>query len=165
MYSSPITGLERPWGFQEFKGPRLQDNRHMKVVRCQPYAPAAFTPRKYSWYSFLLEAKSTLGPRCSRKNFVNEKVQWHHRESNPRPSGLWCSASTNGTQVVYDIYNMTLVISTVWGASLFKYLTKYSKGKQISEYGDVCDAHGVASLTRNLVGESIHRVSCPRIHV
>ena len=26
---------------------------------CQPYAPAAFTPRKYSWYSFLLEAEST----------------------------------------------------------------------------------------------------------
>jgi len=23
---------------------------------CQPYAAAAFTPRKYSWYSFLLEA-------------------------------------------------------------------------------------------------------------
>jgi hypothetical protein len=29
---------------------------------CQPYAPAAFTPRKYSWYSFLLEAESTPGP-------------------------------------------------------------------------------------------------------
>jgi len=28
----------------------------------QPYAPAAFTPRKYSWYSFLLEAESTPGP-------------------------------------------------------------------------------------------------------
>jgi len=26
---------------------------------CQPYAPAAFTTRKYSWYSFLLEAEST----------------------------------------------------------------------------------------------------------
>ena len=25
-------------------------------------APAAFTPRKYSWYSFLLEAESTPGP-------------------------------------------------------------------------------------------------------
>ena len=28
----------------------------------QPYAPAAFTPRKYSWYSVLLEAESTPGP-------------------------------------------------------------------------------------------------------
>ena len=26
---------------------------------CQPYAPVAFTPRKYSWYSFLSENEST----------------------------------------------------------------------------------------------------------
>ena len=30
--------------------------------RLSPYAPAAFTPKKYSWYSFLLEAESTPGP-------------------------------------------------------------------------------------------------------
>jgi hypothetical protein len=29
---------------------------------CQTYAPPAFTPRKYTWYSFLLEAESTPGP-------------------------------------------------------------------------------------------------------
>jgi len=29
---------------------------------CQPHAPAAFTSRKYSWYSFLLEAESTPEP-------------------------------------------------------------------------------------------------------
>ena len=29
---------------------------------CQPYVPADFTPRKYSGYSFLLEAESTPGP-------------------------------------------------------------------------------------------------------
>jgi len=44
--------------------------------------------RKYSWYSFLLEAVSTPGPHFGRKDYVNEKFQWHHRESNPRPSGL-----------------------------------------------------------------------------
>ena len=43
-------------------------------------------PRKYSWYSFLLEAESTPGPQCGQKDYVNEK--WHHRESNPRPSDL-----------------------------------------------------------------------------
>jgi hypothetical protein len=30
------------------------------VVGCQPYAPAAFTPRRNPWYSFL-EAESTPG--------------------------------------------------------------------------------------------------------
>ena len=43
------------------------------VVGCQPYAPAAFTPRKYSWYSFLLEAESTSGPKCDRKDFMSLK--------------------------------------------------------------------------------------------
>jgi hypothetical protein len=32
-YSIPITGLDRPLGFQEVKAPRFIDNRHMKVVR------------------------------------------------------------------------------------------------------------------------------------
>jgi hypothetical protein len=55
---------------------------------CQPYAPAAFIPRKYSWYSFLLETESTPEPQCGRKDYFNEKFQWHHRESIPQPSGL-----------------------------------------------------------------------------
>jgi hypothetical protein len=29
----PITGLDRPWGFEEFEGPIFQNNRLMKVVR------------------------------------------------------------------------------------------------------------------------------------
>jgi hypothetical protein len=40
----------------------------MKVARLS----AAFTPRKYSWYSFLLEAESTPEPQCGRKDYVNE---------------------------------------------------------------------------------------------
>jgi len=32
-------------------------------------------PRKYSWYSYLLEAESTPGPQCDRKDYVNEKLQ------------------------------------------------------------------------------------------
>jgi hypothetical protein len=31
--SNPITGLDRPLGFQKVEAPRFQDNRHMKVVR------------------------------------------------------------------------------------------------------------------------------------
>jgi hypothetical protein len=33
-----------------------------------PTQPAVFTPRKDSWYSFLLEAESTPGPQCDRKD-------------------------------------------------------------------------------------------------
>jgi len=31
--SNPITGLDRPCGFQEAEAPRFQENRHMEVVR------------------------------------------------------------------------------------------------------------------------------------
>jgi len=48
----------------------------------------AFTPGKYSWYSFLLEAESTPGPLCDRRDYVNKKFEWHHLESNQRPSDL-----------------------------------------------------------------------------
>jgi len=40
--------LDRPWGFQDVEAPRFQENRHVKVMRLQPHAPGAFTPR--SWY-------------------------------------------------------------------------------------------------------------------
>ena len=48
-------------GFQEVKVPRLRDSGPGWWEGCQPYAPAAFTPRKFSWYSFLLEAESSPG--------------------------------------------------------------------------------------------------------
>ena len=31
--SNPITGADRPWGFQEVDVPRFQDSRHIKVAR------------------------------------------------------------------------------------------------------------------------------------
>ena len=39
---------------------------------CQPQVPAAFTPRKCSWYSFSLGAESTPGPWYGRKEYVTE---------------------------------------------------------------------------------------------
>ena len=47
--------------------------RHRMVVGCQPYSPATFSPRKYSWYSYLLEAESTPEPYCDRKDFMSKK--------------------------------------------------------------------------------------------
>ena len=53
-----MTGLDRPWGFQEDEAPRFQDNRHMKFVSPtgRLFPPP---PRKYYLYSFLLEAEPT----------------------------------------------------------------------------------------------------------
>ena len=57
----------------------LREN-HNKKSMCvnyttHPYAPTVFIPRKYSWYSFLLEAESTPGPQCDRKDYGNENFQ------------------------------------------------------------------------------------------
>ena len=66
VQSSP-TGHAGPEGSRRVKAPSFRDDTVM-VVGCQPYAPAAFTPRiipddsKHTWYSFLLEAESTPGP-------------------------------------------------------------------------------------------------------
>jgi len=46
--------------FQEAEAPTFQDNRHKEMVGLS--APAAFNPRKYSWYSFLLEAELIPAP-------------------------------------------------------------------------------------------------------
>ena len=42
--SNPITGLNRPRGFQEVEVSRFQDNRHMKVVRLSALRTGGFLP-------------------------------------------------------------------------------------------------------------------------
>ena len=65
--SSPTSHVG-PEGSRRVKAPSFRDNGTVMVVGCQPYAPAAFTPRsipddrKHTWYSFLLEAESTPEP-------------------------------------------------------------------------------------------------------
>ena len=61
---------------------RLPDFKKIGTWRwqsCQSSAPAPFTPRKYSWYSFLLEAESNPRSYCGQKDYVNKKFQWNHR--------------------------------------------------------------------------------------
>jgi hypothetical protein len=63
----PLQAWDGPEGSRKLRVPDF-------LTTTQPYAPAAFNPRKYTWYSFLLETEST--PRANsaiRKIFVNEK--------------------------------------------------------------------------------------------
>jgi hypothetical protein len=46
--------LTDPEGFRRLRLPDFKTIGTWRWQGCQPYAPAAFTPRKYSWYSFLL---------------------------------------------------------------------------------------------------------------
>jgi hypothetical protein len=42
--SNPITGLDRPLGFQEVEAPRFLDNRHMKVVKLSALCTSRLYP-------------------------------------------------------------------------------------------------------------------------
>ena len=61
--------------FQEVEAPRFQDSRHMKVVKVvSPTHRPPLPPRKYSWYSFLLEAESTPGPIVRPEGLCQWKI-------------------------------------------------------------------------------------------
>ena len=78
IFGKLIQSMDRPLGFQKVQAPRT--NRHSLTHRSPLFS------RKHSRYSFLLEAEPTTEPYCGLKDNVNEKFQWHHRESNPQPS-------------------------------------------------------------------------------
>jgi len=55
----PLQARSGPEGSRKLRFPDFMTTEQ----NCgKPYAPATFTPRKYSRYSFLLEAESTPGP-------------------------------------------------------------------------------------------------------
>jgi len=60
---------EVPTEFRKVKVPIAQNGGV-----CQSYAPAVFTPRKYSRYLFLLEAESTPGVRIMPMKNYNDTI-------------------------------------------------------------------------------------------
>ena len=61
LKSVPLQAWSGPEGSRKLRFPDFMTTAQDGGKVFQPYAPAAFTPRKCSWYSFLLEAESTQG--------------------------------------------------------------------------------------------------------
>ena len=59
----PISGLDRPVGLQEIETPITYGQSAHEGGKISPtHRPAASTLRRYPWFSFRVEAESTLGP-------------------------------------------------------------------------------------------------------
>jgi len=63
----PIHAWTGPEGSRRMRLPDCKTIVTWRLYGCKPYALATLTPRKYSWYSFLLEAESTPGPSTARR--------------------------------------------------------------------------------------------------
>ena len=91
----PITGLESPWGFQEFEAPRFRGIRHMKVgkvVSRTHWLP--LPPRNYSWYLFLLGDHGSTVVKVLCYNLVGRWFdpswcQWIFHRHKILPFALW----------------------------------------------------------------------------
>ena len=68
--SIPLKAWTDPEGSRKLRFPEFvtmaQDGGRLSALRTSRLYP----PRKYSWYSFMLEAESTPGPQCDQKDFM-----------------------------------------------------------------------------------------------
>jgi hypothetical protein len=63
-------------------------------VGCRPYASAAFTPQEI--FLVLISVKRLSRPQghsATDRIMSMKKIHWRHRESNPRPSGLYTDSN------------------------------------------------------------------------
>jgi hypothetical protein len=75
MKALPVQARTDPEVSKRLRLPNFMTISTQRWQGCQPYTPDAFCPKKYSWYSFLLEALLTPGPYSSWKDYVNVKFQ------------------------------------------------------------------------------------------
>jgi len=96
---STITGPRCPEGSRNLRFPNYvtvaQDGSKVVSFTHRPL----FNPRKYSWYSFLLEAESTPGPWTRRFNSYLEPKVWFNTKAPRDVEGRTLSRREMGSRV------------------------------------------------------------------
>jgi len=84
VQTNPYSALDRPFGRRECEAPRFSIKSALERVKAvsRTHRPPLL-PRRCSWYSFLLEAESSPRQECGWKDYISQKSQWTHCESNP----------------------------------------------------------------------------------
>jgi hypothetical protein len=93
LYRPGQEALRVPWGWGS------QISRQLALEGGKVVSPThwpSLPPRKYSRYSFLLQAESIPGPLCSRKDYVNAKSQM-------TPSGIECATFRHVAQCLNQL--------------------------------------------------------------
>jgi len=95
-----------PEGSRRFRLPYPMTFGTWRWWGCQPHTPAAFTPRKCSWYSFSLGAESTPGPWYGRKEYVTKKsIDTTGSRSRDRPTSSAAPCHPNNCNIHF--YNLS----------------------------------------------------------
>jgi hypothetical protein len=87
-WSKSFAGLERPWVFQKVEAPRLQDNRHMKVVRLSDLGTGRLCPQEIFLVLISFRRLANIGATVRLEGIYQWKNPMKPSESNPRSSGL-----------------------------------------------------------------------------
>jgi hypothetical protein len=72
----PVTGRGGPQCCETPRLPHFADSRFTDGDQVVSLTPAALCPQEDSWYSFLLEAESTQGPRCGWRDYPSQ-LRYH----------------------------------------------------------------------------------------
>ena len=107
------SGLERAWWFQEVEAPRFHDSWYMKVVSLSALSAGCLYLPEDTLVLIFVRGWGDTRAIVRSEGLSKWKFQWHHQESNSRPSDLQRSALSNCTTACQQSGNW-LCINLIW---------------------------------------------------